>query len=353
MPAEAGCRALRQARTTVQTERNSQEFPGPGAGSSGHVSPAFDKIPILAIRTLRANLESIRMDIRQLEFFLQIANHGGFNRASAHLHIAQSALSRQVQQLENELGVTLFERSGRGVQLTPAGEFMVPRAEALLRQIRQTRDELLTHASVVKGEVVLGLPPSLQIVCAPILRDFTARYPDVFLTVHSGTSIELREQLLNGKVDLAIYGILEPDLVLESHPILRDDVYAIGPNPSLISEPVIDLQTFSTLPLIMTSRPNSLRLLIEQGAAKRNLKLNVTMDVNYIPLMIELIRTGAGYTALPRSAVTQLLDNEEFSSAKLKLITYGWTIGNSRERPLSAAGRQLRTTLQQLMTPPE
>lgn len=288
------------------------------------------------------------LSMRHLEIFQQVNHHGGFNRAAAHLHIAQSALSRHVQQLEADLGVVLFDRSGRGVQLTPAGEILAQRVDSLLRQFRQTRDEIVAKADVPRGELVIGFPPSMQAIATRLLAKYRNAYPDVALTVWVSTSIELRESLLSGHIDVAIFGILEPETVLESYPFQRDQVYALGHAKSVLNGQTIDMRTFSGLPLILTSRPNSMRLLIDHAAQRLNLSLDVIMDVNSIPLLIDLVRNGLGYTALPASAIRDLRHADEFTSSPLKQISYRWTVSNSRERPLSAAGRQFRSMVLEL-----
>lgn len=287
----------------------------------------------------------VGLSMRHLEIFQQVTHYGGFNRAAAHLHIAQSALSRHVQQLEADLGVVLFERSGRGVQLTPAGEILEQRVESLLRQFRQTRDELVAKADVPRGELAIGLPPSMQASAARLLAEYRRAHPDVALTIRVSTSIELREWLLSGHVDLAIFGILEPETVLESYPFQRDQVYALGSVGSVLDGQVMDMRSFAGLPLILTSRPNSMRLLIDNAAQRLNLNLDVVMDVNSVPLLIDLVAAGVGYTALPSSAIRDLQDNEAFTYSPLKHLSYSWTVSNSRERPLSAAGRRFRSMI--------
>ncbi|NML87573.1 LysR family transcriptional regulator [Sphingobium sp. TB-6] len=281
--------------------------------------------------------------MRHLEIFQQVTHHGGFNRAAAHLHIAQSALSRHVQQLEADLGVALFERSGRGVQLTPAGEILAQRVDSLLRQFRQTREELVAKADLPRGELAIGLPPSMRAIATRLLAEYRKAHPDVALTIWVSTSIELREWLLSGHVDVAIFGILEPETVLESYPFQRDQVYALGAAGSELNGQAIDMRTFAKLPLILTSRPNSMRLLIDNAAQRLNLSLDVVMDVNSIPLLIDLVRNGLGYTALPSSAIQEIQQSEAFTCSPLKQTSYSWTVSNSRERPLSAAGRRFRS----------
>lgn len=285
------------------------------------------------------------MDVRQLEYFVRIANSGGFNRASAQLRVAQSALSRQVRQLEEELGVALFVRNGRGVQLTPAGELMLERAEFLLRQFRQTREEVAAQADQPRGELALGMPPSLRtMIAGPLLAEFRLLYPAVFISAWESTSMVVRDLVLAGKVDLAVFGTVDSEPILETQPLFRDDMFVVG-SPSSELGATIDLPRLSELPLILTSGPNSLRLLVENAAARRNLRLKVAMEANSVPLMIDLVRSGVGHAVLPYSALRQLVEEGQIAAARVRNLSYAWIIANSRERPLSAAARRMREML--------
>ena len=293
------------------------------------------------------------LNMRHLEIFQQVAHHGGFNRAAAHLHVAQSALSRHVQQLESDLGVTLLERSGRGVQLTPAGQILAQRVEALLRQFRQTRDLLVAEADVPKGELAIGLPPSMQAFGARVIETFSRAHPDVRITVRMSTSIELREWLLSGDLDIAIFGVLEPETVLESTSFQRDQVYAIGAAGKQLSGNEVGISDFAKLPLILTSRPNSMRLLVDHAAQRLNLTLHVLMNIDSVPLTFDLVASNLGYTALPFSAIENLAQKERFVFAPIRQMSYSWTISSSRERPLSAAGRRFRSMVLAQSNDPE
>lgn len=291
------------------------------------------------------------VDIRQLEYFVEIANHNGFNRAAAHLHIAQSALSRHIQQLEHELGVELFVRGRRGIQLTTAGTLLAQRAEFLLRSLRQTRAEIIAQSDLPHGELCIGLPPSLEhSLAAPLIRRFNAEYPGVSLTTRVGTSIEIREWIVSGRIDVGVFGVLDLEVILETRHLFRDRVYLVGPHSAGLktAEPT-DVSMLADYPLILTSRPNSMRLLIEQAAAKCKTRLNVLMEANSIPLTIELARIGAGFTALPYSGVHHLVQQGLLSATPLKTVAYHWVIGNSSERPLSAAGRRFEEMMLEMV----
>ncbi|HEX3996714.1 MAG TPA: LysR family transcriptional regulator, partial [Acetobacteraceae bacterium] len=116
------------------------------------------------------------MNLQDLEVFMEIATLGGFNRAATHLHVAQSALSRRVARLEYEIGTPLLIRNKQGVQLTPAGAILLERSQSLLRHFDQVEAEIKAEASEPRGEVTLGLPPSLLHSASTLLSTLRSRY---------------------------------------------------------------------------------------------------------------------------------------------------------------------------------
>lgn len=286
------------------------------------------------------------MDLRQLKYFLDIADHGGFNRAASHLHIAQSALSRQIRELEAELNTTLFLRTATGVNLTAAGKIMRIRAEQLLSNVRSMREEVMAEASVIRGEVRIGMPPSLETSCTfPLIQEVHNRYPGIFVKSWVATSVTLRDLVLSGALDMAVIGIVEPEPILASQSLFIDDMYLVGAAGTLDSETdPIKWAAIARLPLLLTSRPNSVRLLVDRAAARASQKLNVTMEVNYVPVLLGLVRLGFGYTLLPQSAI-QGCDSDFISARRVNELEFEWILVRHKEIDLSAASRATRELL--------
>jgi LysR family nitrogen assimilation transcriptional regulator len=238
------------------------------------------------------------MDVRQLEYFVQIATLGGFNRASAQLYIAQSALSRQVKLLEEELGVTLLIRHKRGTELTAAGSLLLDRSEVLLRNFRQIRDDVIAEGGVPRGELAIGLPASLQAVLAvPLITKMNSLYPLVFLRTWVAPSMELKESLLSGAIDFAVLASFLPEPALRSESLFQDEMMLVGAlDAPMPKGEIIEYEEMVDYPLIVTSRPNSLRLLVDEAAAKIEKKLNVIMEMNYLPTLVDLVASGVGYS---------------------------------------------------------
>jgi LysR family nitrogen assimilation transcriptional regulator len=289
------------------------------------------------------------MDVRSLRFFIEVASQGGFNRAAANLHIAQSAISRRVAKLEHELGTELLVRDHRRTQLTPAGALLLDKSQSLLRHFEQVRNEMLAEANEPRGELVLGLPPSLNGLSSTLLASLRERYPQLFVQVWVATSVDLRTMLLAGKVDLAVYAATDQDPAIETQPLFPEPLALLGAAGSVTREST-SWSAISALPLILTGRPNSVRLIVDAAAARRKRKLNVIMEVNDIVLMTNLTSRGAGFSILPASAVRELpLDRH--SHEELPGLALSWVVGQATERPPSVAVKRTQELIREIFRP--
>ena len=145
------------------------------------------------------------MDLRQLRYFKVLAAHQHFGRAAAVLHIAQPALSRQIQLLESELGIQLVERHARGASLTVEGELLLDRATFLLRYADQIKVDIIDLQGAARGPVALGLPPALaSVLVLPLTRAVRNQYPEIKLRVSESFSPSLSDSLEQGVLDIAV-----------------------------------------------------------------------------------------------------------------------------------------------------
>jgi LysR family nitrogen assimilation transcriptional regulator len=291
------------------------------------------------------------MDLKQIQYFVQIARFRSFNRAASHLYIAQSALSRQIRLLEQELGVPLMLRHARGVRLTAAGELLLVRAEALLRFSRQLRDEVVAQGSEPRGEVVIGLPPSLNhSIAVPLLIAIARRYPYLRVTTWVGTSMMLKELLDAGAVDLAVVGALDTESTGSMQPLFRDELCLVGAANADLPRGPITCRQLAGLPLILTSRPNSMRRIVDAAAADLGFELQVVMEVNYVPLILELVRQEVGHTLLPLPAVEQMVAARELKLTRITGLSYEWVVVLPKDNPGSVGTRCIQDLLQELVT---
>lgn len=284
------------------------------------------------------------MNLRQLQYFMQIAELRSFTRAANVLHVAQPALSRQIRQLEEELGTTLFNRFDRGVTLTESGTLLRDRAAEILKQLDRLRDEIAAHGTDPRGEVSLGMPPSMrEVLTVPLVRESRRRFPHLVLHLQEGISMTLAELVRSGKLDCAVVSDSEPLAFVESDPLLSEQLYLLAPASAMLSPArAVSLQAVSAAALILTSRPNSLRLIVENALAKARLPLNLVMDGNSTAAMLDLVEENVGWTVLPYCAAAERLRAGRLSAAPVKDLRVSWTLIYSRERGLALAGRRLK-----------
>jgi LysR family nitrogen assimilation transcriptional regulator len=291
------------------------------------------------------------MDLKLLRNFLQIAELESFTKAAAVLHIAQPALSRQVGQLERELGTRLFTRSERGVQLTEAGTLLRQRASGLIDDVQRLRHEVSLLADEPAGELTFGVPPSMHdTITLPLIRAYRQRFPRVLLRVVEGLSVTLNEGVHTGKLDLAVVSASEPRAALAHTPLVREALFLIGARKERLILPLkattaVTIDRLAGLPLILTLRPNALRGIVEDAFKRARLDFRPRLETNSIPLMFDLVEEGGGYTVLPYCAVQAQLRRRKLAVAPVEGLGVTWAMAASPRRSLSRPAQALMQML--------
>lgn len=287
------------------------------------------------------------MNLRQLRYFVEIAQLRSFTRAAEVLHIAQPALSRQIRMIEEDLGAPLFNRYDRGVTLTETGELLRDRVSGLLRQFDQLRDEILAHADEPRGELSVGLPPSMRkMITVPLVNTYCGRHPEVNLHVHEGISVDLSKLLQEGKVDCAVIVDLSALAFAKSELYLSEQLYLVGPRDAQLDlRRPVSLEYASDKPMILTSRPNSLRLVVENALGHARLPLKLVTDGNSTEMMVDLVSCGLAYSVLPYCATWSALREGVVSAAPVADLWVDWVFVHSSQRGLSKAGHTMRELL--------
>lgn len=322
------------------------------------------------------------MDLKQLEYFVRVAELGSFTRASGVLGIAQPALSRQVRQLEVELRQNLLLRNGRGVTLTEAGKLLLDHGRGILHQVERAREDLGRVQGALAGRVALGLPPSIaRLLTVPLTRAFRKRLPAAALSISEGLTISMQEGLLTGRLDLALLYNPPPSTEFESLPLMDDILLLIGANTASASgtpapdshdaDPAgthkktarngklkllgetISLQDVSALPLVIPSRPNALRMLMEAEMGNIGCKPTIALEIDGVAAILDLVADGMGYAVLPRHALTSA---SRPAAYRARPISLGRTDDPARASPLlsrlviaTAAGRTTTLTQQAMI----
>jgi LysR family transcriptional regulator, nitrogen assimilation regulatory protein len=303
------------------------------------------------------------MDLKQLEYFRHVAELGSFTRAAAFLSVVQPALSRQVRQLEVELGQNLFDRNGRGVVLTDAGSRLLEHTRGILMQVGRARQELEEQKSGDSGHFVLGLPPSLgRSVTVPLVKAFGFRLPNASLGTVEGLSAYMLEWLNVGRVDCALVYNAPASPTVDLSPLLDDQLFLIGPRPAKAARKArksVTLAEIADYPLIIPSRPHSIRMSVENALAGVDRKIRVAHEIECIPAVIDLVRQGHGFAVLPFNAVQSTPWGDEVSVKPIvaPVLKTSLSLATAAHRPKSPLQRRaidvIRDIVRQEIRSPE
>jgi LysR family transcriptional regulator, nitrogen assimilation regulatory protein len=243
------------------------------------------------------------MDLKQIEYFVHVAELGSFTKAAVVLDIAQPALSRQVRALEAELRETLLLRNGRGVTLTDAGQRLLEHGNDILQLVAAARHDLGARRDEPVGRIVVGLPPSLaRRLTLPLIETFRAELPKARIAIIEGFSVHIAEWLCSGRVDVGLLYNPETLTAIEITPVVVERLCLIGTRFAR-RQARVALKDLARYPLIMPQREHVFRKLMEAQATLAGVKLNVAWEVSSVPAILDLVRGGHGYAALTESAI--------------------------------------------------
>jgi LysR family nitrogen assimilation transcriptional regulator len=242
------------------------------------------------------------------------------SKAAAALHVAQPALSRQIRQLEDELGVQLLYRDGRGVAPTETGAKFADKIGTMLQQLDQIRADVIATRGIPTGDVTLGTTFAVgpQFI-ATLIKEFRQRYPTANLRVIEGFSYHVVEWLQTGRVDMGI--VYHPDYYprLDKKLLLNQSLHLIGQRVRGTKSPrTIGFRRAIQNPLIMPVRPNSISDLVEKAAKAERLSINLKLEVDSISTIKQLVKEGEGYTILQHTSVHEDVERHELFAARIE-----------------------------------
>jgi DNA-binding transcriptional LysR family regulator len=244
------------------------------------------------------------MDLKQLRSFREVAEAGSLSRAADRLRLAQPALSRQVKLLEEELGLPLFLRHGRGMQLTEAGRELLARVGGPMRQLEQAVAEVKALAEEVSGQVALGMMPTVAAVLAgPLARQVAARYPAISLRIVEAYTGYLTEWVQRGTLDASLLYGPAPHRYLRTLPLFVEELVLVGPpdHPLLAGGDALAFAALRGQPLVLPSRTHGLRGVVEAAASRARIALNVAIEADSFAVLKDLVEAGLGLGVLPRA----------------------------------------------------
>lgn len=242
------------------------------------------------------------MDIRTLRYFVHVAELKSFSRAASAARVSQPALSRQIRSLEAELHGPLFARHARGVALTARGTRLLDGARLVLSEFDELSQD---DVPVPTGHVAIAVSPAIgSVLVAPLVQRYRQCYPAVTLQVLQGYSSYVEDALLAGHADLAVMSSSSTcSRDIEKVPLVRQSCVLIGPARRGEERVSCMFRDLATLPLILPSRANGFRQLIESLAISQGFHLQVEMEVDGMTTIRHLVALGVGYSVIPFHSV--------------------------------------------------
>jgi DNA-binding transcriptional LysR family regulator len=259
------------------------------------------------------------MDLPQLRTIIHVAELGSLSKAADRLHIAQPALSRQVRLLEAELGTRLFERHGRGMVVTEAGQGVLRHAYRILAEVQDIRASVAEDDVSLSGHVSIGMPPTVaDILAAPLVSALRHRHPMATLRIVSAYSSYVLDWLHRGEIDVAILFESKRARSLRSTPLLEEDLHLIGTRDARLSpEAPVRFETLATETLLLPSAGHSLRALLDECTRSFDFALKVQVEADSYSVLKDLVRRRHGMTILPLAPVLDDISSGVLSHAPL------------------------------------
>ncbi|MCO4756402.1 MAG: LysR family transcriptional regulator [Oceanospirillaceae bacterium] len=281
------------------------------------------------------------MDTNTLQAFVAVANSESFSKAAHQLFLTQSAVSKRVALLEDQLNSRLFDRIGRQVSLTEAGQALLPRAHQILLELDDARRAISNLSGEVTGTLSLAASHHVSLHrLPPILRAFTASYPKVKLDLRFDESEVAYEGVLRGDLELALITLSpSPDKAIRSIPIWHDALrYVVSREHPLANKTRVSLTELTQYTAILPDQNTFTRELVEQLFDRHNLQLNVGMSTNYLDTIRMMISIGLGWSLLPESLIKEDL---KVLPVDAELVYRQLGVIHHRDRTLSNAARHL------------
>lgn len=241
------------------------------------------------------------MILRHIHYFLAVAKHQSFTQAAAALYVSQPALSQQIKQLEATLGVTLFDRSGRRVQLTDAGTVYAQYAQRALQDLEEGRRALNDVEDLSRGALRIAITPTFTTyLIGPVIKAFYQRYPNITLSVQEMSQEQMEKQLLEDTFDVGIAFDEVSVADITAKPLLIETLaLVVRKGCPLAKHAAIDLPSLHAQSLVLLNHEFATREHIERYCRKHDIQPKVIMEANSLSAVIEIVRHTPLSTLLP------------------------------------------------------
>lgn len=295
------------------------------------------------------------MHSRQLEYFKRVSELGSLSQAALSLGITQPALSKHIHDLESELHVRLFHRTGRGVRLTPDGENLHEHAIAVLDLMALAKDQALQAGNAPVDSIVIGVTPTVgRMAVVPLTKVLLAHSPGIAIHFVEGFSVNLLEWLTAGRLDLALLYDSGVASRLHAEDLLNERLHLIG---RAGGQPLPEEVPFSRLAnerLILPGAPYGLRPLINDAAQKAGVELKATVEADGFGSLIDLVLGGYGMTLLPATVVQREIEAGQLQATLIhspevrRKMVLATATNRVQSRNLSQVAKIVKSAIRQL-----
>ena len=273
------------------------------------------------------------MEIRQLRAFIAIAELGTFTAGAQRVHVTQAAISMQIRQLENELGARLFIRAPRRVMLTEAGEQLLQRARQILRDHDAAVDEIAELAGAERGRLRIGSASAMVTtdVLPKLLKEVRKQHAGAEVSVASGTSEALVQQILGGELDVAFVSLPVEARGINTERLSQDQLVAVAsPRHRLAKQRTISAYTLAGEKLILGERGGNTRRLIDQFFAQAGVTLHVAMELSRQAAIRRMVEEDMGVGIVPLQTVSEAVDKGRLVRWWIEGAQINWELGVAR-----------------------
>ncbi|BAV64702.1 LysR family transcriptional regulator [Sphingobium cloacae] len=264
------------------------------------------------------------LDLRQLYYFLTVAEQGSISGAASALEIAQPSLSANLGRLERKLQVQLVIRTSKGIRLTQAGRLLSEHSRRIVGAAAQAIDEIRQTDGETRDTVSIGLPPSLGLLLSvPLAETIQNECPHIRLRITEAMSGDILEWMVSERLDLGCAYEVHDSLPLSFHPLLTEQLFLVTASDNLppglerdaAGIPVISAAALPSLPLALPGASHGARKVVERFARSRGLQLNVVLEIDSLPQIVTMTARASAYTILPHAAVI-----DEVAAGTLSLV---------------------------------
>lgn len=296
------------------------------------------------------------LKLKQLSYFLTLADYGSISAAANALNMAQPSLSENIAKLERQLDVQLAIRGSRGIQMTEAGMMLVDRGREILGSVDRLVEDLRLLSGEPRGPVSVGFPPSLSLLLSvPLLETIQFEHPEIRLHIAEAMSGDILDWLANDRIDVGCVYEISDSSPYSFEPILTEELFLVtAPDnwddefgPDGVAKTPIPASRLQDLPMVLTSPTHGARKLQEKFARAGGFNLNVVAAIDSLPHIVEMVSRASAYSILSHGAVIKEVADGTLGLIRIEEPTIRRTayMVRKRSRPVSSASSVVESTI--------